>query len=215
MTNKRIVTALFLLFFGISSGFAQQRWSAGPRVGLNLTDLIGGSLDGKLLPGVAAGGFIMYSDINHFGVSLDVLYSQKGARYDLPFGSQNITFKQRINYLEVPIALRYFLNRSGNFRPNLFVGPAFGLRLGAKVSNDANDNTTDVTNQYRKGDFGVMGGFQLNFRVGEAQRLHIDARYTYGLTNIVASPTAATGNDLRNSTIALTVGYGIGLGRNY
>ena len=87
----------------------------------------------------------MYSSLNHFGISADVLYSQRGAKSEATvtplFGNPvQETFKQRINYLEIPVALRYFLTLEGNFRPNVYFGPALGVKLNAQHSQTTRGN---------------------------------------------------------------------------
>ncbi|WP_461126705.1 porin family protein [Spirosoma aerophilum] len=215
--SLRISFLSFLLLTGcLSASLAQQRFSAGPRVGLNLSTFGMDARDYTLRPGVTAGAFLMYSSLNHFGISGDILYSQMGAKYSQPNSAQVNSFKQRINYLEIPLALRYFLTLNGNFRPNVFFGPSLGFKLNAKqtdrITNGVNQVDVDNSNAYRAMDLGLIAGFQLNFKgLGERQRFLIDARYRYGLSDI----TLNDGQNINNSTITLTLGYGFGVGPEY
>lgn len=206
--------ALLLLVSVHSATLAQQRFSAGPRVGVNLSKFEGDALSNSFRPGVTAGVFLMYSSLNHFGISGDVLYSQRGASFNQLAG-QNFTNKTRINYLEIPIALRYFLTTGGGFRPNLFFGPSVAFKLNANSSSTVNNNTvtTDISSQVKPLELGILGGVQLNFPgfFGERQRFLIDARYTYGLTNISTLPSS----NINNSTITVTLGYGFGVGPEF
>ena len=97
LTMKRAFLYGFAFLLATSSTlFAQQRWSAGPRAGLNLSNFTGDVNHMKFHPGVSVGGFLMYSDVNHFGISADVLYSQKGTVYknnDQPV----LNYTQRLN----------------------------------------------------------------------------------------------------------------------
>jgi hypothetical protein len=171
----------------------------------------------KWLPGWSAGGFIMYSDIRHFGISMDVLYSQKGAGFEgvvsggVASGT-NYSFKHRINYLEIPVLARYFLTLSGAFRPNFFIGPSVAFKLNAKqkdfVGNGRAQEDFDISDQFRPADLGLVGGIALNFEVAKGKRILMDARYTFGLADIsLASPT------LRNSAVTLNLSYGFGVGK--
>ncbi len=199
-------------------GHAQQRWSAGPRLGVNVSKFAGSDVvANNFYPGLAAGAFLMYSSESRFGASLDLLYSQRGASFKNLAGT-GATVNERVNYLEIPIALRYFLNEEGHFRPNIFVGPSVAFLLDAKAKATGSTGstvTTDVTNSFNKTELGVFGGFQLNFKGGPRQRFLIDARYTYGLTPVFAQAIVPTSQQTRNSTITLTLGYGFGLGRDY
>ncbi|RRB11098.1 PorT family protein [Larkinella knui] len=202
---------MFLLA-SASTLLAQQRWSAGPRIGLNVSSLYGKDDFFKSKLGLVAGGFVSYSSINHFGISADVLYSQRGAKYDNP--GDRSSHIQHLNYLEIPVVARYYLNLSGNFRPNIFVGPSLGVLLNAKRTKTIDRGTSyadaDDKDEFESVDLGATAGFQANFKVRDRQRFLIDARYTLGVTDVKKSPQW-----LGNSTLSFTVGYSFGVGRNY
>ncbi|MBC8152319.1 MAG: PorT family protein [Bacteroidetes bacterium] len=191
-----------------TDAYAQQRFSAGPRLGVNLSKYVGNNIvSNESIAGLSAGAFLMYSSLNHFGISADLLYAQKGAKY-IGVGPGGTNVVQRVNYLEIPVALRYFLTRSGDFRPNLFVGPALGFKLTANQKVEGTDVKTDISDGVKPIDLGLMAGFQLNFRgLGPRQRFLIDGRYTYGLSGI----SAVSGN-AHNSVFTLALGYGFGVG---
>jgi hypothetical protein len=225
---RLLIATSLLLSFCISSTFAQQRFSAGPRIGLNLSTLRGDVTNYKLTPGLTAGAFLMYSSLNHFGISADVLYSQRGGKYvATDAGTIPIEFKQQINYLEIPIALRYFLTLDGNFRPNIFFGPSLAIPLSARRVNQKYNNVAqpnvDNSSTFKRADLGLLAGFQLNWPgFGERQRFLIDARYTFGLADITVPPTPNTivpgangAQNIYNSTITVTLGYGFGVGPEY
>lgn len=230
---KSVRAPFFLfLFLCLSTGYAQQRFSAGPRVGLNLSNYWGNADGMKFKPGLAAGAFLMYSSLNHFGISADVLYSQRGTKYSgtvlPPFGNPvTATFTQRVNYLEIPVVARYFLTLSGNFRPNIFIGPSLGIKLNARRVNGESDAfssrfTAETINAENNNDFnnldlGATGGFQLNWGVGNRQRFLIDARYNLGLSDVQTNLPNIWGrrSSLQNSTFTLALGYGFGVGREF
>ncbi len=204
---------IFTVYACLSDTYAQsrQRWSLGPRAGLNLSNFRGDVQNNKFLPGFYAGLGAMYSDDSRFGFSIDALYSQRGARFDIP-GNQPVKADIRVNYIEVPVLARYFLTDEGSFRPNIFVGPSVALLTGAKTISKSGPNnaTTDSKEFYRPAELGLAAGFQLNFRAGDRQRLTVDARYTLGLTDITQDAT-----EVRNSTISVGLGYSFGIGRQY
>jgi Outer membrane protein beta-barrel domain len=228
MKNARITLLIISLLFVQSVSYSQsrQRWSFGPRVGLNLTNFVGSdavneqrnaidpdSRDNQLLPGLSAGVGFIYSDVSRFGAAVDLLYSQRGVQSKTNLGSVATTYTNRINYLELPITARYFLNRSGNFRPNVFFGVVPALRLNSytrEKAADGKDVKTVTTDLYRAADLGLTAGFQANFRVGDRQRFTADARYTHGITNVAVNST-----DLRNQMITIGLGYNFGIGRQY
>lgn len=171
----------------------------------------------------------MYSSLNHFGISADVLYAQRGAKYAgsvvPPFGNPTTTrFTQRVNYLEIPVVARYFLTLSGNFRPNVFIGPSLAIKLNAKRVNGEYIGgasgpviNAENSNDFNDLDLGATGGFQLNWGAGNRQRFLIDARYNLGLSEVQTNLPNIWGrrSSLQNSTITLTLGYGFGVGREF
>ncbi len=202
----------------LSGASAQQRFSAGPRVGLNLSKFGGDVEANKFHPGLSAGAFLMYSSLNHFGISADVLYSQQGAafRVQRPDGS-TLTYDQRINYLEIPVALRYFLTLTGNFRPNVYFGPSVAFKLNAK-NNLVPAPNNENTKSFNAANLGLLAGVQLNWKAfGDRQRFLIDARYTYGLTDITTLPIVGGLNNqkINNSAITLSLGYSFGVGPEF
>jgi len=213
---RSLTTLCVALALCLSTAYAQQRFSAGPRIGLNLSTLRGDVANYKMTPGLVAGAFVMYSSLNHFGISADVLYSQRGGKFSgTDPGNIPVEFTQKINYLEIPIALRYFLTLNGNFRPNIFFGPSLAIPLSAKRINQkrAGVSYPDVSNSgdYNNPDLGLFAGFQLNFRGwGDRQHFLIDGRYTYGLADITSQP-----GNVYNSTVTLTLGYSFGIGPEY
>lgn len=224
MQNVHLQKSTFtLLFFAlvlaqqVSYGQSRQRWSFGPRVGVNLTNFVGNDIKNatqnnpnanKMLPGLSAGVGFLYSDISRFGFGVDLLYSQRGNKIETS-GVSNLT---RINYLELPLTARYFLTAGGKFRPNIYLGAVPALRLNAvnKLNLGGSESKIDVTDSYRSADLGLTGGIQLNFSTGDRQHFTIDARYTQGITNIVTNST-----DIRNQMITLGLGYNFGIGREY
>lgn len=207
----------------LSSTYAQQRFSAGPRVGLNLSTFRGDVEGYKMAPGLTAGAFLMYSSLNHFGISADILYSQRGGKFTgTDPGNIPVEFTQRTNYLEIPVALRYFLTLNGNFRPNLFFGPALSIPLSAQIVKQKRGGVDqpDVTNSeaFKNLDLGAFAGFQLNFPGwGARQRFLIDARYNFGLADLTSQPIrgGTGGQNVYNSTVTVTLGYGFGVGPEY
>lgn len=215
---RSTLLSFIFVFSCLSGSFAQQRFSAGPRIGLNMSNYWGNADNMSFKPGLTAGAFLMYSSLNHFGISADVLYSQRGTK----FNDGRYKFTQHVNYLEIPVVARYFLTLSGNFRPNLFIGPSLGIKLNAKRTNGeilngpATTVNIDNTGDFHSLDLGATGGFQLNWGAGPRQRFLLDARYNLGLSNVQALPNLwGANNNLQNSVITVTLGYGFGVGREF
>ncbi len=210
-----LTSLLFTCSLGVQA--QKQRLSFGPRIGTNISRINGG-YGSQYISGFSGGLFLMYSNISHFGVSADVLYSQRGGKYDYmatPVGS-HYTYTQRLNYIDVPILARYFLNLKGKFRPNIFAGGSANFLLSAKqknlTQNDQKLPDVDKKDDYQNIDLGLVVGLGLNFEVMKGRRLLLDIRYQPGL---VAIQKASDSNDVHNSTLSFLLSYGFGVGKKY
>ncbi len=226
--KKQIFKVSLLAFFAavmsISSyGQSDRVWSTGPELGASFSKHGMDADDSDYKLGLVAGGFVTYSIKNTYAFTAKILFSQKGAQDEFDGPGDDITIKEQLNYVEIPVLARLFFNREGNVRPNVFVGPSFGFLTGAKlkVGDDDYENFEDVEGSeliygdidsykdvYNGFDFGMSAGLGLNIRVAEEMYLIVDARYTYGFTNI-----AKEGDDkINNQPIAITAGLSFGIG---
>lgn len=179
-----------------------QNLSFGPMVGLNVTSL-SGKPNSSSKAGLLAGGFFNYSSKNWFGVGVQFLYNQAGAKLDAP------TEEINLNYLQVPVLFTYYFagqNTPGSFRPKLFAGPHANFLLNAKnkEGNDLNPNG----NFYKSTDFGVTLGGGFNYALQNQMWINVDARYGIGLTDATQAPNI----NISNRGFGLTVGLSFPLG---
>ncbi len=219
--NQRTIIFSFLATIALFSGsYAQQRWSIGPRIGANISKINNSDLANTFIPGFTGGFYVMYSDISHFGVSGDVLFSQKGGKFDYTINNARYTYTQRINYIDVPIMARYFLNLSGNFRPNVFAGGVASFLLNAKQKNwqENNQNLGDLDNSFafKDVDLSFVAGLGLNFKIAKARWIQTDLRYQQSLVPIGAdTPAGAPTSNVFNTSVNLLFSYAIGVGKKY
>ena len=193
--------AFTFLTASIESHAQTKVWSIGPEAGITSSSfgMDAPANDSKV--GAVGGLFLTYSILNTFAVTTKFLYYQKGGYF-----SSSDT-KQTVSYFEVPIVGRFFLNKSGNFRPNIFVGPSFAFLTGAsqKVGSGESVKYNNYKDIYNGLDVGVTGGIGFNFRILNETYFIIDARYTYGLSDI----TKANGN-VSNNSLGVTAGISFG-----
>ena len=178
-------------------------WSVGPEVGVSLSKYGTDAGANDFKSGAIGGLFVTYSIKNTFGITTKVLYSQKGASF------KSSDTKQTLNYIEVPVIGRFFLNKEGTFRPNIFVGPSFGFLTGATNKVGSNDRVK-IDNYdaiYNTFDFGVTGGIGFNFLISNETYFIIDGRYTHGLSDITKAPGV-----VNNNSFGLTAGISFGFG---
>jgi len=216
MKNQLLkISAITLVVCGIMGTSQAQSsnrvWSFGPELGVNFAKYGMDSDETDYNSGLIAGGFITYSVENVYGITGKILFSQKGAKYKI----NNTEIREHLNYIEIPVMARYFFNREGTVRPNIFAGPSFGFLNDAKIKigdgeyqdiedGDGNGDYKDVYNTF---DFGLGLGLGLNVKVAQEMYFIIDTRYTYGLTDVSKSS-----DDTNNQTLAITAGLSFGLG---
>jgi hypothetical protein len=214
---------LFLLLCNISSVSYSQHLSAGPHVGINISTLSGAN-DMESKVGLNAGGFLVYSVKEHFGISLDLLYSSEGAKYSYALNGStpiiNTKYDVSLHYLRIPLQANFFLNQYGDvFRPKITLGPSFGFLLNTKRSytTTITDNgTTVITNYsdtnkdaYNSVDVGGIAGLGFNYRLAEALWLNFDADYYFGFTDV---PTTS-GTSIKNNVASVSLGLAFGIGK--
>ncbi|WP_373514446.1 porin family protein [Persicitalea sp.] len=201
--KKRIQYVVFCLIIS-STAFAQENVSVGPIVGASIANLRGDISNNDWKTGLTVGGFYNYSSNSGLGVSGQLLFTQLGAQV------QNKTNDIKLNYIQVPILLTYFLGRSGqSVRPKLFIGPHINFLLGAKDRN-GNDiyGSTDNRN-YNAIDAGLTLGAGFNYRLKNKVWLNADLRYGLGLVDI----TKSDANKLMNHNIGINLGVSFPFGK--
>ncbi len=192
------VTFLFsiLLTAATQTAYAQAR--AGIKGGLNVSNLYIDNLnDENARFGFNLGiyGQLLSSDV--FAIQPELLYSTKGSKAFYG-GVVEQTVQFNLNYLDLPVLAVIKLGDAAE----IHLGAYASLLLGTGISYSgdvANGYDKIEKDQLKSYDYGLAGGFGLNF--GQVQ---IGARYNYGLVKIAKSEGAqAFLGDSRNSVAQL------------
>lgn len=125
--------------------------------------------------------------LDGFAVRADILYTQKGAEYDI-FNKHVVVKADELTL--TPFLVYYF--PSGAARPFLEAGPELGLNVadGAEVDDDSfnsNGNWNDTN-------FSLNLGSGMDFKFGGTS-LMIEARYNYGMVNMGSWDSNALGGE--------------------
>jgi outer membrane protein W len=206
MKKLRIMLAALMAIVALTMNFeakAQTKvWSFGPEAGVSFSKYGKDASPNDFKPGAVGGLFVTYSIINMFGVTAKFLVHQRGASFE------SANTKQTLTYVEVPIVGRYFFNREGKFRPNIFVGPSFSFLTGVrnKVGSNDPEEIGSYKDDYNSVDLGVTTGAGVNIRIHNETYLVLDARYLQGFTDLSKSPD----NKVNNHSFALTAGVSFG-----
>ena len=226
---KKVLVLLLLAAVTNVNAQSDAEFKFGPRVGVNLANLSDVD-DSKIKTGLVAGGYMVYSFHEHFGVSLDLLYSMEGAKFKSTFTAPGIIQTSEntltLSYLRVPLLLNVFFGELGNpIRPKLMVGPAIGFLLAVEnKSEDRTDTggviTTETTTSsskkgYNSTDFGAVAGAGVNIRLADRLWLDTDLRYYIGASELYSGDNNANNdnNKPKNQHLQVSLGLGIGLNR--
>lgn len=241
MNVKKIVLSILVVGFVFSSTYAVGV-NLDFKAGLNLAKQRGKDIDEAedeglkcgMLPGVNGGVGIGIKVVDYFCIQPEFLFSMKGAKLTGDIEDQGtkiatVDAKQKINYLEVPLLFKVTIP-AGKVVPNVYVGPALGLRLSAKQHAkvdftpewqsqglDDVDTTVDIKDETKAVDFGLAMGGGIDFKAGPG-RLIFDIRYTLGFLTAWKPSEGINGNeeevDAKNGVLAFSLGYGIDFGGN-
>ena len=172
---------LSVVFLVILFNLNAQNVAIGVKVGSNLTKITGKAFQEEFQLGYNAGAFAEISLSNDFGIQPEVLFNQvntrKASGIDSVFnGWQQNTSDIQLNYLTIPILLRYNVNKLLSIN----LGPQYGILLNKNESLWSNGKEA-----VKSGEFSMIGGLTVNIK-----KIRVFGRYIIGLNSI---------NDLQNS----------------
>jgi len=173
--------------------------SIGVLGGLSLATLAGSNVtDVSNRTGFQAGLYLTLHMNHAWSIEPEALYTQQGA------SSQGATLK--MNYLQVPVLLRWDVASHNPVHPFFIAGPSAALQVGCDVSGSGSSMSCDDFNQqngggFQKKSFDVLGvaGAGLGFNFGATQ-MSVGARYNYGFSDTFQ------GNDIKNRYFSVLLG---------
>ena len=144
--------------------------------------------DTKARVGLVVGPELEYFVANRFSLGAGVLYTQQGAEQD----KVDVTYE--LDYINVPITANFYVWKGLAVRA--------GLQPGFNVSSNikAKDVKKDMDDSVKSFDLSIPVGLSYEYR-----HFVIDARYTFGLTEIF--DTSIVDLDSKNLTFQLSLAY--------
>ena len=149
------------------------------------------------------------------GVALqpEALFINKGSAFDVSGGG---TRNVKLDYLEVPLLLRFDRHLTSAIGPHFYLGPSVGFNLscsvtvsGSGIPKSASDCTRDDFFHPAALDWSAIAGAGLDLSIGVG--VTGGARYGVGLANVSKDDGTALQQRARNGT--LTVYAGVLFGR--
>ena len=127
------------------------------------------------------GGAFCDFDFVSFSIQPEVLFSQKGWKYNIGC---------RYNYFEIPVLIKIPLSQK--FRISPYLGPAVSLLANAKIED------FDFSQDVNSPDLGLVLGTEIKTPL----KISLDVRYTMGLRKIFKEYN----DDIKHSVFSIMIG---------
>lgn len=191
---------LLISLLGLGTFALAQSLNFGVKGGLNLSSAAGVDAEGsESYSGLVAGGYLTLGLLPSLAIQPEILYSQKGFKLSGDADSVQWVGKYRINYLEIPVLVKYSF---GIFvKPYILAGPYFAARMGTSWEETVGGITSSgsMDDYIKSSDIGYVLGAGVSTPV----KLSFEARYSNSFSTIYEGIPG----DWKNSTISVMVGY--------
>ncbi len=197
---------------------------AGLRLGLNLAQTrLDPGVGGEAKLGLCGGLHMVYSLNDVLGIQPEILYTTKGTQWTFredgppynPSGSTSTCQRMYLDYIEMPVLLRFSISIDDRIHPNLLIGPYWAFLVRYRwVSETPEEVIVDELENLKSRDHGTVVGGGIDFSAGRGAWT-IGARYAFGWTGICTetdryeydSAKQSRVTNPRNSVVSLMVGY--------
>lgn len=182
-----------------SGGFSLSESSVyyGARIGLNLSTLTGDVDNLNSKAGLNLGGVIglRISESTPVFLESGLYFTMNGAKKD-----KN---EVNLNYLEIPILIKYGIQVADEIAILPYLGPTIGFGIGGKMKGDGWSESSFGSDKYARPDVGIKLGCG-----AEYNKLYLELGYKFGITNI-ADWKDNNNNDASVHNGAFFVNFGV------
>ena len=160
----------------------------GAIVGVNFAQVDGDYFAGYHKIGLNVGGIVYAQVARHVALSMELLYSQKGSKSNIPEPSTTlpntyiVKYGINANYAEIPIMINYFDKRKSHFGVGVSYGRLVSSNESVQIDSSNTIKTLDFNTRYpfATNAFDVLAGFELHLWKG----LFLNVRFQYSIIPI-------------------------------
>ncbi|MGB9906659.1 MAG: porin family protein [Candidatus Saccharicenans sp.] len=199
-----LVTVLGLFLVEVPGAEANINLRPGFKLGGGLSSNFGAdTFDQSWQPSFMAGVLVELSLTSRLGAGLELNFVRRGSLYRLE--SDGLVYRERylLDYLEVPLLVKFNFLRGR--KPELYIygGPALALNLRARLKVTLDDLEEAVAVDNLQGpDLLAQAGAGAALALGPGCLL-LELRYSHGLKTIATEPEA----DIRNKSLVVLAGF--------
>jgi len=185
---------------GVSGGFVLSRVSVS---GQSL------QTDMKNLTDLTIGGFYNFPFTEKLSFQGELRYTRKGFKQVQALGNDKNIVKLKLQYLEIPLMVKYSFPVSETLIPYVVGGGYASLKLHAKnYAYTEGSNTqvvTDMDEFFNRIDLGILGGVGVKYQWNDFMCFNLEARYCLGFKDIYKD-TGSTNVSFKNRSFYLLLG---------
>lgn len=221
---RRLFLHLILLFLPLSLAAQTAHYEGnifvGGKAGLSMArTFFNPSVPQKMAMGATAGFTFRYIEENHFGLIAELNWEQRG--WEESFKSGPFKYHRTLNYLQLPVLAHiYFGSPRAHFYLN--AGPEIGVMVAESTSANFDYHNIDRISDFpkegrrtaqmtipaKKGlDFGISAGLGAEYFVNSRNSITLEARFYYGLGNVIKSGRAEDFSSANSMGLMVTMGY--------
>ncbi len=212
---QKVMRVLLITLFTISwagsvygqASYTPSRW--GFRGGMTIAILKGENLDNlQNRYGFIGGLYYNKKLIGLLSLQTEIYYVQKGAKLEFQDLGETVSYKTKLDYVEIPVLVKLDLAMVPLIRPHFFVGPAFGILVQATSEYEfaGRVEETDVQEYYKGSDVGLILGAGVSFNILGGDFM-LDFSYNMGQSDINNNQEANT-SAINNDVYLFTLGIG-------